>query len=136
NRIPNNSNIVATFHAYGPPNIPNYSLSNTFVTDEFFGLMDPNEGRMQGSEGLGIAVGRMLVSNVLQANQMVAKVYNYKNAESYGRWRNEYIVVSDDIDASVDIGFVPTLERISQDLGQNRPFVNVRKIYSDAYVQQ
>lgn len=136
NRIPNNTNIVPTFHAYGPPSIPNYSQTNTFVSDEFFGLMDPNEGRMQGSEGLDVAVGRMLVSNVLQANQMVAKVYNYKNAESYGRWRNEYIVVSDDIDASVDIGFVPTLERISQDLGQNRPFVNVRKIYSDAYVQQ
>ena len=137
NRIPNNTNIVPSFHGYGP-GIPNYSQTNTFVSDDFFGLMGLNEGRMLPNEavGLDVAVGRMLVSSVQQANQMVGKVYEYKNAESYGRWRNEYILLADDIDADVDVKFVPTLETIANDLAANRPFINSRKIYTDAFVQQ
>jgi hypothetical protein len=136
NRIPRNTNIVPSFHAYGP-GINNYSNTTTYVSDEFFGLMDPNEGRMTGTEGLDIAVGRMLVSTMEQANQMVDKVYEYKNAESYGRWRNEYILVADDAgDAGIDRQFVPVLDSIAADLAANRPFVNVRKVYADSYVQQ
>lgn len=136
NRIPNNTNIVPTFHGYGG-GLPNYSTVSTFVSDEFFGLMDPNEGTMIGAEGQDIAVGRMLVSNTLQANQMVDKVYDYKNAESYGRWRNEYILVADDAgDASIDVEFVPKLQDVAAALNTNKPFINIRKIYSDAYVQQ
>jgi hypothetical protein len=136
NRIPRNTNVVPTFHGYGG-GLHNYSNTNTFVSDEFFGLMDPNEGRLLSAEGLDVAVGRMLVSSVQQANQMVDKVYEYKNAESYGRWRNEYILVADDAgDAGIDVEFVDTLENIAADLAANRPFVNVRKVYADSYVQQ
>lgn len=139
-RIPNNTNIVPAFHAYvdtliGPAN---YSQATTFVSDEFFVMMDMNEGLLQGAVGEpDVAVGRMLVSSVQQANEMVDKVYEYKNAESYGRWRNEYVLIADDVDvAGVDGPFVFTMEGIAQDLAINKPFINVRKVYTDSFVQQ
>ncbi len=133
-RIPNNTNIVPSLHGYGP-GIPNYSITSTFVSDEFFGLMDPNEGPMVSADGLDIAVGRMLVSTVAQADQMVNKVSEYLTEDSYARWRNEYVLISDDLDNN-GLQFVPRQEGIAAMLGENRPFLNLRKIYIDAYVQQ
>lgn len=138
NRIPNNTNIVPTFHAYDSTGTQNFSETSTFMSDDFFVLMDDNEGRMlfSESEGPDIAVGRMLVTNTTNANEMVNKVFEYKAEESYGRWRNEYVIVADDIDKVSDSGFVPTMDALADTLTSNRPFINVRKIYTDAYVQQ
>lgn len=139
NRIPNNTNIVPTFHGYDQTNNLNFSETSTFMSDDFFVLMDPNEGVMpigSGSEGPDIAVGRMLVTNVANANEMVNKVIEYKAEESYGRWRNEYVVVSDDIDNNYDEEFVDVMDSLADTLVNNRPFINMRKIYTDAYVQQ
>lgn len=135
-RIPNNTNIVPIFHRFDPNNGVNYNDVSTFVSDDFFGLMDPNEGRMQGGngEGLDIAVGRMLVSSTSQANEMVDKVIEYKTEESYGRWRNDYIIITDDLDNNGE-AFVSTMEGIADDLEIVRPFVNIKKIHADAYVQ-
>lgn len=139
NRIPNNTNIVPTFHAYDDTNRLNFSETSTFMSDDFFVLMDDNEGRLiinVGNEGPDIAVGRMLVTNTANAEQMVNKVFEYKAEESYGRWRNEYVIVSDDIDKPSDVNFVPEMDRLADTLTANRPFINIRKIYTDAYVQQ
>lgn len=139
NRIPNNTNIVPTFHAYDPGGNQNFNEVTTFMSDDFFVLMDDNEGIMPigiGSEGPDVAVGRMLVTNTSNADQMVNKVFEYKAEESYGRWRNEYVVISDDIDDLSDLRFVPEMDELANLLTANRPFINVRKIYTDAYVQQ
>lgn len=135
NRIPNNTNIVPTFHAYGG-SISNYSTSTTFVSDEFFGLMDANEGSItDNAESADVAVGRMLVTDATDAREMVDKVAAYLHEESYGRWRNEYILVADDPDEVVS-DFVPQMEGVYNMVVANKPFINVRKIYSDAYIQE
>lgn len=138
NRIPNNTNIVPILHFYDPNSTENYSNVTTFVSDEFFGLMDDNEGRMLlfGTEGLDIAVGRMLVNDKKQADEMVNKVVEYLDAESYGRWRNEYVIITDDLDGDGSTRFVPEMDDLATTLVAERPFINVRKIHSDAYVQQ
>lgn len=132
-RIPDNTNIVPTFHSK-----EGYSIITTFVTDDFFGLMDPDEGLLpeDTAEGPDIAVGRMLVSSVRQADEMVNKVIEYRAEESYGRWRNEYIVITDDADSSGDGNFVDRMEELTANLVAQKPFINVRKIYADSYVQQ
>ncbi|RZJ65708.1 MAG: type IX secretion system sortase PorU, partial [Flavobacterium sp.] len=140
-RIPNNTNIVPILHAYDPSGqIPNYDTTRTFVSDDFFGLLDPQEGRMLAneSEGADVAVGRMVVNTVQQADEMINKVVEYLDAESYGRWRNEYTIITDDLDGNGSTEFVPEMERLAATLisPQNRPFINIRKIHSDAYVQQ
>ncbi len=141
-RIPNNTNIVPIFHAYQPrgtsSRIPRYSKTNTFCSDDFFVLMDADEGRMWGQEGFeapDIAVGRMLVSSTTQAEEMVNKVLEYVSEESYGRWRNEYILIADDLEDN-GTPFTPEQDSVYLGLTENRPFVNVRKIYADAFVQE
>ncbi|WP_159800478.1 type IX secretion system sortase PorU [Flavobacterium sp. MK4S-17] len=135
-RIPNNTNIVPSLHAY-EENGANYSTVTTFVSDDFFVLMDPGEGNLRFNtfQGADIAVGRMLVSSVRQANEMVQKVFDYVSEESYGRWRNEFIVITDDLEDSGS-EFIPTLENAAATINAQRPFVNIRKIHADAYVQE
>ena len=143
NRVVNNSNIVPIFHGFNPNvseanNTSNMSLIATFISDDFYGLMDVGEGRMLPSEpdGIDIAVGRMLVNNLQQAREMVDKVVKYDEIDSYGRWRNTYTIYSDDADTSGDAQLQVYINDIADDLVAQKPFVNVKKIHTDAYVQE
>lgn len=142
NRIRNNSNIVPIFHGYSERfgGNYNYSIVNTFCTDDFYGLMNDNEGQLKFDtrfEAVDIAIGRMLVKDRTQAEQMVNKVFEYESPEAYGRWRNEFIAAVDDIDGDQDVNFVKVIEdEVIEKLKAERPYVNARKFYLDAYVQQ
>ncbi len=62
------------------------------MSDDFFTLMDNNEGNMVSSvDHMDLAVGRMLVSSNDQAAEMVNKVYEYHDEKSYKRWRNKLV---------------------------------------------
>lgn len=145
NRIPNNTNIVPAMQAYDSNgginvnNTNNFSTITTFVTDDFYAAMDANEGGFgfTESEGLDLAVGRMLVSSRQQADEMVNKVAEYIDVAAYGRWRNEFIVMTDDLDGNGSEDFVPQMESgVCAPLKASKPFVNVRKFHIDSYVQQ
>ncbi|WP_306353134.1 type IX secretion system sortase PorU [Flavobacterium sp. '19STA2R22 D10 B1'] len=142
NRISNNTNIVPTFHSYEPSLQPfdtmtNLSLVSTFMSDDFFCLMDDNEGRMLNSdnEGVDIAVGRMLVSSAKQAEEMVTKAIDYYDIKSYGKWRNNIVMISDDADPGDEI-LQQEVDALSNIIAHEKPFLNVKKIHSDSYVQQ
>ena len=142
NRLFNNTNIVPVFHSFNPlateiNNVSNFSLYSTFMSDDFFGLMDDGEGQMLGSfDGIDIAVGRMLVASVSQAKEMVDKVIEYHDEKSYGRWRNNYVIYSDDADNSTDATLQFGLDNLANTLTAQKPFVNVKKIHTDSYLQQ
>ena len=142
NRLFNNTNIVPVFHGFNPSanevnNISNFSLYLSFMSDDFYGLMDDTEGSMIGGmDGIDIAVGRMLVSSVQQANEMVDKVVEYHDEKSYGRWRNNYVIYSDDADNQTDATLQFGLDDLANTLVAQKPFVNVKKIHTDAYIQQ
>ncbi|MCL9770795.1 type IX secretion system sortase PorU [Flavobacterium sp. HXWNR69] len=141
-RVFNNTNIVPVFHGFNPfaietNNTSNFSLFSSFMSDDFFGLMDDNEGTMLGGfDGIDIAVGRMLVSSVTQAKEMVDKVIEYHDEKSYGRWRNNYVIYSDDADNLTDSTLQFGLDGLANTLVTQKPFVNVKKIHSDSYIQQ
>ena len=141
-RIPNNNNIVPVFHGFNPQasetnNASNFSLFSSFMSDDFFGMMDNGEGTMTtGFDGIDIAVGRMLVSTTSQAQEMVNKVIEYHDEKSYGRWRNNFVIYSDDADNSTDATLQFGLNNLADVLTSQKPFVNVKKIHTDAYVQQ
>lgn len=141
-RLPNNNNIVPVFHGFNPMmseinNSSNFSLYSSFMSDDFYGLMDDGEGTMTtGFDGIDIAVGRMLVSSTSQAEEMVNKVLEYHDEKSYGRWRNNYVIYSDDADNLTDATLQVGLNNLADILTGQKPFVNVKKIHSDAYLQQ
>lgn len=141
-RLFSNTNIVPVFHGFNPfssdvNNISNMSLYSSFMSDDFFGLMDAGEGQMTGGfDGIDIAVGRMLVSNLTQAKEMVDKVVEYHDEKSFGKWRNNYVIYSDDADNDTDATLQFGLDNLANTLTAQKPFVNVKKIHTDAYVQQ
>ena len=145
NRISNNSNIVPVFHGFSVPqssnpnNSSNLSLFASFMSDDFFTLMDPNEGDMQSSvDGMDLAVGRMLVNSPAQAAEMVAKVYEYHDEKSHKKWRNNLVYYSDDPDPFLtgDWFLQRDLNVLADQVTTNNPFFNTNKIYTDAYTQQ
>lgn len=130
-RIPNNTNIVPSWHA-----LESFSLTSAFVSDDFYGMMDITEGYMGNGEELDIAVGRILVETPQRAKEMVDKIELYYKDESYGSWRNNVVVISDDVDEDWERVLQETTDQIGQNITAEKPFLNVIKIHSDAFQQE
>ncbi|SRX54261.1 hypothetical protein AEQU1_01270 [Aequorivita sp. CIP111184] len=135
NRIANNNNIVPTFQT-----VSGIDIAQSFMSDDFYGNMDENEGTIgRGSEDmdrLDIAMGRILVDNVSLANAMVDKIINYTSETSYGNWRTNFVLVSDDVDEAGEDILETRLDALGDRISQEKPYINVKKIHSDAYQQE
>lgn len=132
-RIANNTNIVPIYHALNS----NTSGEASFASDGFFGLMDSDEGNIISSfGGIDIAVGRMLVNNSKQADEMVNKVIEYHDVKSYGSWRNNFVLISDDSDVSSDASLQKRQNNLADLISTEKPFFNVNKIILDSYTQE
>ena len=132
-RISGNTNIVPIYHALNSTT----TGETSFASDDFFGLMDPNEGNVVSYfGGIDVAVGRMIVNSNKQAEEMVNKVIEYHNIKSYGNWRNNCVFISDDSDKSSDSSLQNRQNRLADALYQQKPFLNIKKILLDSYVQE
>ncbi|MEH6535869.1 MAG: type IX secretion system sortase PorU [Psychroserpens sp.] len=131
-RISNNTNIIPIWNSK-----ESFSLTSSFISDDFYGLMDENEGLVVSSqERLDVAVGRMLVDTPQRAKEMVDKVEGYYAEEAFGSWRNNFIVVSDDVDQQWEKILQNTTDAIGNEVTGEKPFINVVKIHTDSYQQQ
>ena len=130
-RISNNNNIVPVYQ-----DIESFSLAFSYVTDDYFGMLDDNEGNMSVTHTIDVATGRIPVSTVEQATSTVDKILNYYQQEAIGDWRNTITLVADDIDENSDINIQSGVERIADDIKNSKPVFNINKIYADAFVQQ
>jgi hypothetical protein len=148
NRLTNNNNNVPSFHT-----LLSTDTARSFMSDDFFGNMDFNEGTIGGRyidefgslidsvgsdiDKLDIAVGRIVADNVLLANQMVDKIVSYASRSSYGNWRNNFVLVSDDVDARFEFTDLQlNLDNLGDEISANKQFVNVKKIHTDAFLQE
>lgn len=140
NRIPNNTNIVPIFHA-----LNSFSLGGSIMSDDYFVMLDDIEGTMIPdsynptnplSHDMDLAVGRMLVTDIKQAEEMVTKVIEYHAVESYGKWRNNFVLISDDVDADWENSIQTGIDALGDEITAQKPFVNVKKIHTDSYVQE
>lgn len=130
-RIPNNTNVMPSWYSYESLN-----LTNSFVSDDFYGMMDDNEGTMTTSDKLDIAVGRILADTPERAKQMIDKIESYYIKEAYGTWRNNVVVISDDVDQDWEGILQETTDNVGNLITDDKPFLNVVKIHSDAYKQE
>ncbi len=130
-RIPGNTNLIPSFHS-----LQSFSTISGFVSDDFFGMMDESEGSMNSSDRLDIAVGRIVAGDLQQASEMVTKIEQFYQQESYGSWRNRVTIISDDVDVSGDAQLENQLDLIADQIVAERPFINMVKIHSDSYIQE
>jgi len=130
----NNGTNVIAYQSYNST-----SLIVSYVTDDFFVVLDDNEGEFINTNGAGdlidVAIGRMPVRTNDEAKSAVNKTLNYYHKNAFGNWRNNIALVADDFDKGEAV-FVTNLEGIYTAIDQRNPAFNVKKIYADAYVQQ
>ena len=132
-----NTNIVPIYHAVSS----NTKGNSSFASDDFFGLMSPNEGNLDSSVGLvDVAVGRMIVSNNQQADQMINKILEYHDKKAAGNWRNTFVTIGDDPNNETAYSGDKFLQyyqnKLADEIVQNKPFLNVKKILLDSYKQE
>jgi len=104
--------------------------TSSYVTDDFFGLLD--QGESLGSGLLDIGIGRFPVTTTFQAAVMVDKVKHYTSSATLGNWRNLICFIGDDEDGNAHMRDANTLAEI---IITQHPSFNVDKIFLDAYQQ-
>ncbi len=130
-KIQGNTNIVPVYQAYD-----SFNLTSGYMTDDFYGMMDEEEGTMAVTDRLDVAMGRMLVLDPNQAKNIVDKTLVYYSKAAFGRWRNTVTIVSDDAENESDKDLQVDLDALGEVIATEKPFINISKIHSDAFVQE
>jgi hypothetical protein len=130
-RISGNNNIVPVYHRY-----ESESTFFSYMSDEYYAMMDPQDGSMALSDKSDIAMGRILADEVGLANSMVDKIIDYSSKSAYGNWRNNFVLISDDADNRSDSRLQFDLNSLGDQISAEKPFINVKKIHMDAYQQE
>ncbi len=138
-----NTNFVGCFESAN-----GISYTNSYVTDDYFGLLDETEGEGL-TEQMDVAVGRIPVKTKDEAKAVVDKIYAYMEPQSIevanpsfcgtagsfssGDWRNVICFVADDEDNNLH--FLQS-ERLAVYVDTTYHDYNIDKIYNDAFKQQ
>lgn len=128
-----NRNLTGAGKAFIPTYQSETSLSptSTFVSDDYFVILDPGESIYNGTMDLGI--GRLPVSSAYEAAIVTEKILNYHSSEAMGIWRTNLCFIADDEDGNLHVSDSETLANQLND--KHREF-NTEKIYFDSYRQE
>ena len=101
----------------------------SFATDDFFALMDPNEG-LNSRGRVDIGVGRIPVSTVEEARTVLRKLFHYDDlAATHGLWKTEALFFADDAVSS----YVNNSEIYQNMMDTICPTMVAKKLYCGAY---
>ena len=110
-----------------------FEETKSYVTDDYFGVLDDTDGISLVINTLDIAVGRIPASTVEQANLVAQKIENYTKNENCGEWKNKTIFLADDGDDNLHVEETDSVCRIFERLN---PDILTRKLYFDSYIQE
>ncbi|MEM0964021.1 MAG: type IX secretion system sortase PorU, partial [Bacteroidota bacterium] len=118
-------------------------LQNSYTSDDYFGLLDDDEGvwrRTTGLERVDLGIGRFPVRTLAEAEALVAKIKRYEDPASFGAWRSRYTFLSDDNFPSPDRDFDLHLQNIdavaTNAVGPFAPYLTQQKVYMLAYTPE
>ncbi|RME00460.1 MAG: oxidoreductase, partial [Bacteroidetes bacterium] len=105
----------------------------SYPSDDYYALLDDNEGGSISFGALDIAVGRLPVNTLEEANGVVDKIIHYDSSPvTLKDWRNRIAFVGDDEDTNLH---TRDADGIADYLGEKFPNLNIDKIYLDAFEQ-
>ncbi|WP_299993013.1 type IX secretion system sortase PorU [uncultured Bacteroides sp.] len=102
----------------------------SFVTDDYFGFLDDEEGDDLTSAMLDIGIGRFPVRTADEAKAAVDKTIAYMENKQAGPWKHTVCYVSDDGDDNTHVSQAELLASYTE---QNYPSLLVNRIYADAF---
>ncbi len=144
NRIQNNTNIILTYESGN-----SLSPMTSYATDDYFGLLDDNEG-INASGNLDVGIGRFPITTNEEARNMLDKIYRYTaepglntsgniscangsgGISNLADWRNIVCFIGDDEDQNLHVS---QADYLANYVRAEYPVYNVDKIFFDAYPQ-
>lgn len=122
---PDNPNFIPTYQSQNS----NVFVSS-FTSDDFYGLLDDEEGEADGTEDIGI--GRFPVSDTIQAGIVLSKIRKYLDPSNMGDWKNIICLTADDEDGNIHMS---DAEGLAEVINDSVPAFNIEKTYLDAFRQ-
>ncbi len=132
-RLPDNTNFVPAYESFG-----SVSKSTSFVSDDFFGFMDDDEGdNISGNDLLDVAIGRIPIASDEEGIGVVDKILGYNSYESLGDWRNKIQFLADDINKNIwEAQLMQDTEKLSSELSLRNSEYNHQKVYLGTYTME
>ena len=109
-----------------------YSQFYSYVTDDYFCLLDDDEGQDVTRQGIDAAVGRLSARTANEAKIVVDKIYDYRTNAHAGAWQNTLCFMGDDGDNNLHMTDADTVATSVHNL---YPDFDIKKIYWDAYTR-
>lgn len=110
--------------------------AETYVSDDYFGLLDDNEGNgsnIDKYDKVDIGIGRIPVNTLSEAQEVVNKIDWYKHHSKQAPWKNAVCLVADDQDKNAHI---KSADKIGEQIRRDHPAIAVKKVYVDAFEQK
>lgn len=102
-----NRQLTSTVKALKYPKLLTWQTDNgsneidSYSTDDILGFLEDGSGANISAEKLSIAVGRMPVKSVTEAKNTVDKLYDYTTKHDFGAWKNNVMVIADDMNNAI-----------------------------------
>lgn len=123
----------------GYPRIPIWqspdglSESSSYSTDDYIGMLDDNNGNLNmASAVIHVAVGRLPVKSVAEAENAIAKLEKYLLTPNRGAWRNNVMLIADDQDHGEHLDQAEKVIKAMRSGKYGRNLV-YEKLYLDAF---
>ncbi len=108
-----------------------YSHTDCYVSDDFFCLLDDNEGgNMLQTDKPDVAVGRFPVRTAEQAMVMIDKIEQYTRNDYAGSWQNVVCALGDDGNENQHMKDAHAIASLIEQL---QPAMQVKRVMWDAY---
>ncbi len=125
---PETKNFIPTYQSENSLN-----PTNSFVTDDYYVILDAGESVIKGAVDLGI--GRIPASTPYEAELVVDKIERYYSSKTLGDWRNKVCFIADDQDKNQP-EHTEQSEKLASMVNKNHGEFITDKIYLDAYTQE
>ncbi|TKG96087.1 type IX secretion system sortase PorU [Puteibacter caeruleilacunae] len=109
---------------------------NSYVTDDFFGIVEDEENEWDYHATVDIGIGRLPASDLSEAKVLVDKIIHYVSSASLGEWRNDVCFIADDADGSTEERFVLDSEVLGVSVQNDDASFNLEKVYLDAFKEE
>ncbi|MEA3317648.1 MAG: type IX secretion system sortase PorU, partial [Bacteroidota bacterium] len=124
-----NTNYIVTYQSEN-----SLTPTKSFVSDDFFGLLDPSDNIEASNSGLvDIGVGRLPVKSTTEAQAVINKISNYLNYNNRGNWLNSICFIGDDEDNNIHM---LDSDKLAEFVDSTYEHFYINKIYLDAYPQE
>lgn len=109
-----------------------FSDTQSYVMEDYFGLLDDGEGNTLTRDKADLGVGRFPVTSAAEAKIMVDKTIAYMSNSNAGNWKNIISILGDDGDQNDHMRYA---DYVADVVNVNNPEMEVRKVMWDAYTR-